>query len=251
MIEAKNLYAGYGKKSVLENISLNIKTGEFTSIIGPNGSGKSTLLKSLTGIIKILKGEISIDELSSIEIPRQAKAQKIAYLPQGGITNSMTVEQTVLHGRFPYLSYPRKYSATDKKITHSALERVGIKKELWNEPLDTLSGGMKQTVYIAMALAQSTDYIFLDEPTTYLDISHQINIMNLLKNLAEDGKGIVSVMHDLPLAFKFSDNIIVMNEGRIIANDTPEKLSKTDIINQTFGVGIRLDKETGEYSYFY
>ena len=249
MLELNRISAGYGKQTVLDGISTDFEQGRLTSIIGVNGCGKSTLLKAILGILPLSGGEITVDGENLLTMSRNGIAKKIAYLSQGKSTPDMTVEQMVLHGRFPYLSYPRRYTGRDREIAYSAMERVGI-LDFAGKPLCMLSGGMRQNAYIAMALAQDTDYILLDEPTTYLDIAHQLELMRLLKKLADNGKGIVTVMHDLPLAFDFSNKLTVMNNGGIIACGTPSELCNLPIIEDIFGVKIK-QMQDGKYSYQY
>ena len=245
MIELKNISACYGNKKVIEQISLELPKNKLISIIGPNGAGKSTLIKTAAGIIEPLDGEILADGKNAAAFSRTEYARVVAYLSQGRNLNDMTVGQMVLHGRFPYLCYPRRYSADDRKIAAEAMKRMEI-ASLEERSLSTLSGGERQKAYIAMALAQDTDYILLDEPTTYLDIGHQLVLMNILRTLAENGKGIVTVMHDLPLAFSFSDAVAVMSGGRIIVCDTPENICAAGILPQVFGVDVETDKN-GRY----
>ena len=242
MLEIKNVTAGYGKQPVLNGASANFEKGKLTSIIGVNGCGKSTLLNVILGILPMTDGIMEIDgkELSSLK--RNEIAQRIAYLSQGKNTPDMTVMQMVLHGRFPYLSYPRRYTSRDREIAFSAMEKVGI-ADLAEKPLYSLSGGMRQNAYIAMALAQDTDYILLDEPTTYLDIAHQLDLMRILRELANSGKGIVTVMHDLPLAFDFSDTLAVINNGMIATQATPGEIIDSHITQDIFGVKIKQTQE--------
>lgn len=250
MIELKNVSAGYDKKNIINNISLDIPKKKLISVIGPNGSGKSTLLKAIVGIIKPSSGEILIEKKPASLMSGQESAKKIAYLAQGKSVPDMTVKQMVLHGRFPHLNYPRRYTAKDCEIAESALKKLGI-AALADRPLSSLSGGMRQNAYIAMALAQNTDYILFDEPTTYLDISHQIDLIKILRSLADSGNGIVAVMHDLPLAFTFSDGIVVLKDGKIIACGTPEKICKDGVIKDIFGIELRLLADENYYHYKY
>ena len=248
MLELKNISAGYGKRPVLSDVTASFKKGKLTSIIGLNGSGKSTLLKSMIGIIPISSGNISIDGKNISDMDRNEIARKAAYLSQGKNTPDMTVGQLVLHGRFPYLSYPRRYRDEDIAIAEEAMRSVGV-YDLRDKPLSDLSGGMKQNAYIAMALAQNTDYILLDEPTTYLDIPHQLALMELLRELSGGGKSIITVMHDLPLAFEFSDEIAVIEDGGVRVQSSPEEISESDVIREVFG--IRLNRLPGTQKYYY
>ena len=242
MLEIKNVTAGYGKQPVLNGVNATFEKGKLTSIIGVNGCGKSTLLKVMLGILPITDGIVEIDGRALSSLKRNEIAQRIAYLSQGKNTPDMTVMQMVLHGRFPYLSYPRRYTSRDREIAFSAMEKVGI-ADLAEKPLYSLSGGMRQNAYIAMALAQDTDYILLDEPTTYLDIAHQLDLMRILRELANSGKGIVTVMHDLPLAFDFSDTLAVINNGTIATQVTPGEIIDSHITQDIFGVKIKQTQE--------
>ncbi len=158
----------------------------------------------------------------------------------------MTVRQMVLHGRFPYLKYPRRYGKEDKAIAEGIINELGL-KDIADAPLSSLSGGKRQTAYIAMALEQDADYILLDEPTTYLDIAHQLSLMKMLKRLSDSGKGIVTVMHDLPLVFSFSDKIVIIDSGEAVYQGEPERIYDSELIEKFFGVSIK--KKDGEYSY--
>lgn len=248
MIELKKVTAGYPSKTVLSEISLSVPKGTLISVIGKNGSGKSTLLKTVIGIINAKSGEMLVDGES--ELSRQSMAKKVSYLAQGKSVSDMTVEQLVLHGRFPHLSYPRRYSKKDREISSAALRQMGI-ADIAGTPLSALSGGMRQKAYIAMALAQDTDYILLDEPTTYLDISNQVELMKILRSLADRGKGIVAVMHDLPLAFGFSDRIAVIKDAKIAAFDTSQKICDSGIVQEVFGIDLQYSPAEKSYHYKY
>ena len=248
MIELKKVTAGYPSKTVLSEISLSVPKGTLISVIGKNGSGKSTLLKTVIGIINAKSGEMLVDGES--ELSRQSMAKKVSYLAQGKSVSDMTVEQLVLHGRFPHLSYPRRYSEKDRAISYAAMKQMGI-ADIADAPLSALSGGMRQKAYIAMALAQDTDYILLDEPTTYLDISNQVELMKILRSLADRGKGIVAVMHDLPLAFGFSDRIAVIKDAKIAAFDTPQKICDSGIVQEVFGIDLQYSPAEKSYHYKY
>lgn len=244
MIELKGVSAGYGKQAVLDDVTVSFEKGRLTSVIGVNGSGKSTLLKTMIAILPRSSGEMLIDGVNADSLSRQQTARKIAYLPQGKSVPDMTVEQIVLHGRFPHLRYPRRYGEKDRAIAQSAMEQMGI-SALKDRSLPALSGGMRQKAYIAMALAQDAEYILLDEPTTYLDIAGQLELMTTLRSLADNQKSIVTVMHDLPMAFTFSDRIVVIHNGAICASGTPRELCNLPIIQEVFGVRLTQDPQTG------
>ena len=248
MLKAQNIYFSYGNKEVLKDINIEFEKGSITSVIGPNGCGKTTLLNIISGITKTKNGAVYIDEKNLASMKNKAIAGKIAYLAQQKSDTEMTVRQLVLHGRFPHTNYSGIYSEYDKDAAVRAMEKLNI-LNLSHLKLNTLSGGMKQSAFIAMALCQETDYILLDEPTTYLDIVNQIKLMKLLKSLAREGKGIVSVLHDLPLALSFSDKIAVISDGRLMAYDTPENICSSGIIKTVFGVEI--NKSEYDKSYYF
>lgn len=250
VIELKNICAGYGGEDVLKNVSLDLPEGGLTAIVGTNGSGKSTLLKAAVGILPLTAGEILLDQTPAAGLSRRDIAKKISYLAQGKSVPSMTVEQMVLHGRFPHLKYPRRYSKMDREISRNALRQMGI-ADLADRPLPSLSGGLRQKAYISMALAQDTGHILLDEPTTYLDITGQLELMKTLLALAAKGKGVVAVMHDLPLAFGCADRIVVLQNGGIAACDTPEKVCKSGLIRDIFGVELQYCPAENYYHYQY
>lgn len=250
MLELKNIRAGYGKKQILKGASLTVPKGKLVTVIGPNGSGKSTLFKAAAGIIPTLSGEVLIDGVNARNLSRSETAKKIAYLAQGKSVPDMTVFQLVLHGRFPHLSYPRRYTENDKKLALEAIEKTGL-AERAESPISSLSGGMRQNAYIAMALAQNTDYILLDEPTTYLDIFHQLSLMKNLRELVREGKGVAAVLHDLPLAFAFSDIIAVLNGGEITACGEPLKICESGIISGVFGTKLKYSHADKCYYYKY
>ena len=250
MIELKSVTAGYGSHTVLKDISAFFEKGQLTGIIGVNGCGKSTLLKVMLNLLPLTGGEVTIDGIGIPNLNRREIARKVAYLAQEKNTPDMTVEQMVLHGRFPYLEYPRRYSGQDRQIVQAAMTQMGI-ESFAAKSLSTLSGGMRQKAYLAMALAQSTDYILLDEPTTFLDIAHQFSLMNTLRELADSGKGIIAVMHDLPMAFAFFDRILLLHDGRVVCYDKPANLCRLGVIEDTFGVSVVPSSEDRGYHYQY
>ena len=246
MIELQRVSAGYGKHRVLKEVSVCLEAGKLTGIIGVNGCGKSTLLKTVLGMIPLQSGEIAVNGKNLRDMSRNAIAREVAYLAQGRNTPDMTVAQIVLHGRFPHLNYPRRYTGQDYEIAFSAMEQLKI-ADLAHKPLSTLSGGMRQNAYIAMALTQDTEYILLDEPTTYLDIPHQLELMKTLRKLADRGKGVITVTHDIQMAFSFSDRIILLHDGCVFDSGTPEEVCGRNGIAQIMGVSLK----RSENGYFY
>ena len=244
MLELQDISAGYGKNLVLHHISASISKGKLTAILGPNGCGKSTLLKTVLGILQPTGGQILLDGVPLTEAAPDSIARRIAWLAQEKEPANMTAEQLVLCGRFPHLSYPRRYREKDREIAIGALAQLGI-AHLAHQPLHTLSGGQRQSVYVAMALAQDTDYILLDEPTAYLDISNSFSLMSTLKNLTRQGKGIAVVLHDLPLAMEYADSILILEKGVLVALDTPETVYAAGVADSVFG--IRLEKTGSGY----
>ena len=247
MLEIKNICAGYDKKRVISDISFEVERGSIISVIGANGCGKSTLMRAIAGVLVTYDGEVIIDGEPEEKLGRLGVARKISYLAQGKGVPDMTVGQTVLHGRFPHLSYPRRYGKRDREIARDAMSAVGI-SELADCPMSMLSGGMRQNAYIAMALAQDTDYILLDEPTTYLDASHQRALMEMLCGLSERNKGIVAVLHDIPLALGYSDKILLMHEGRALCFGSPDEIYRSGLIEKTVGLTVSRDENGGYYT---
>lgn len=249
MLEIKNLCAGYAGKPVLENVSVSIPSGQVTVVLGPNGCGKSTLLKALCGILRVTEGKVMLDGQSILPLPRKQLAQKIAFLAQNRQIPDITVRRLVLHGRFPYLSYPRHYRPEDHTATKAAMEQMGI-VDLADMPLTQLSGGQRQKAYIAMALAQDTPVIVLDEPTTYLDISHQMQMMRLAKDLSSQGKTVVMVIHDLSHAMQVADRVVLMDGGCVITQGTPEAVFASGRLNAVFGVKLCRVKTGSGWQYY-
>ncbi|MDE6763470.1 MAG: ABC transporter ATP-binding protein [Oscillospiraceae bacterium] len=245
MIELKNLFAGYSKNDILKNINMQFEKGKTVSVIGPNGSGKSTLIQCCTGILEPTSGEIIIDGKSISEYKEKSLARTVSYLPQINPVSSITVRSLVMHGRFPYLGYPRRYSEEDKSIAEKAIAAAGI-EEIADKPLSELSGGQQQKAHIAMRLAQNTDYIFFDEPITYLDIKYKLEFAGLMKRLRNSGKAVVAVLHDINMAFTHSDKIAIIDRGELALFDTPENAAKSGAIENVFGVKL-LKSEFGQY----
>ena len=249
MLEIRDLSAGYPGHPVLSGISLTIPEGTVTVIVGPNGCGKSTLLKALTGILPAA-GSVRLDGQELLGLSSRELAKKVAFLPQNRPVPQITAKNLVLHGRFPYLSYPRRYRQEDHAAAEAAMEAMGI-AELAQRSLSTLSGGQRQKVYIAMALAQDTPVILLDEPNTFLDISHQLQLMEQAKRLAAAGKTVVLVLHDLCMALDRGDLLAVLSEGRCLFRGSPEETFLSGSLSRAFGVQIRRIQTPDGWKYYF
>lgn len=248
MLEIRNLTAGYPGHPVLSGVCLTIPTGKVTAIIGPNGCGKSTFLKALAGILPST-GTLLLDGQNLTSLSPQERAKRIAYLPQNRPVPEITAERLVLHGRFPYLSYPRRYRPEDQAMARAAMEAMDI-TDLAQRSLPTLSGGQRQKVYIAMALAQDTPLILLDEPTTYLDIAHQMQLMAQARILADQGKTVLLVLHDLTLALEHADHIAVLHNGQTAAEGPPDTILQSSP-KDIFGVEINRVQTPNGWKYYY
>lgn len=243
MIELKYLSAGYGGKPVVEDVSLSFPAGEVTVLLGPNGSGKSTLLKAALGLIDAGREQVFYDGVPIEKLTRRQVARQAALLAQARQEAEIQAERLVLHGRFPYLAYPRQYSEKDKEIARQAMERTGAAAYA-QRLVSQLSGGQRQSVYLAMLLAQQTQTVFLDEPTVFLDICHQLRLMEWVKLLAKEGRAAVMVLHDLPLAMEYADRIALLEQGKLVFLGTPEQLYASGKIETVFG--IRFTRIQGE-----
>ena len=248
MLNVTKLSAGYGGGKVLKDVSFTAESGEVTVILGPNGCGKSTLLKSLCGILPA-DGEAKLGEENLLQLPPKELAKRAAYLAQSRQIPDITAERMVLHGRFPYLSYPRRYRPQDIAAAKSAMERMGI-ADLAEKPLAQLSGGQRQKVYIAMALAQDTPLVLLDEPTTFLDISQQFQMMEHARFLCQQGKTVVMVLHDITLAMEVAEKLVVMDEGTVVKEGSVEEIFADGCIGRVFGVKLQRLKTEGGWHYF-
>lgn len=249
MLELRNLYGGYGGKDILEDISISFAEGSVTSVIGANGCGKSTLLQMCCGLLKPSRGQVFIDGKDIFKMKHTELAQKISYMEQVHNSGSITVRALASHGRFPYLGYPRRFTALDKKTVDEALEAAGV-SDIADRKVSELSGGQRQRAYIAMTLAQDTDIVLLDEPSTYLDISSQFELMDIVSAMKKSGKTVITVLHDLNMALSNSDMTAVMKNGRLLGVLPPKEAAESGLIRQALGVEAVLDEKTGQYLLF-
>ena len=250
MMELRQLRAGYGEHMVLDGIDLALRPGEVLALLGPNGSGKSTLIRAALGLLPLAGGQVLIDGADAAALSPRQRAQKAAYLPQTRPVPNITALRMVLHGRFPHLTYPRRFRQEDYAAAMAALEQADAAC-LARRPMPELSGGQRQRVYLAMALAQDAPTLFLDEPTAFLDVSHQLEVGRLAGQLARQGKAVVLVLHDLPLALSTADRLAVLKGGRLLAVDGPEALCADGILNSVFDIELGRVMTDRGWRYYY
>lgn len=236
-LHVKDVSVGYGERTVLDTLNVDIKRGAITSIVGPNGCGKSTLLRTMSRLLNPTKGEIVLDGKSIHDIPTLKLATQLGLLPQTPIApDGIVVADLVGRGRTPHQGILGRWSQQDYDIVAEALETTGI-SDLAERSIDELSGGQRQRVWIAMALAQRTDTLLLDEPTTYLDVKHQLDVLDLLTELNRDrGTTIVMVLHDLNLAARYSDELVAVSGGKVFAHGHPREVITKENVKSVFGI---------------
>jgi len=223
-LAGEDMVVAYGDHTVLSGIDFKVLEGELTVILGPNACGKSTLLKALARVNPLKGGKVFLDGLPLSKMKSRSIAQILAMLPQTPeAPTGLTVADVVARGRYPHQSLLRSWSEKDEAACVEAMEAANV-LELSERPIEALSGGQRQRVWIAMTLAQQTPLILLDEPTTYLDITHQIEVLNLTKKLHSEGHTVAVVLHDLNLAFRYATHAVLMKEGRIIAQGDPQEI---------------------------
>lgn len=251
-IKVENLYVKYYEKEILKDISFQINTGEIVTVIGPNGSGKSTLIKAVGRCLKPSKGNILLNENNICKINTKEIAKKLAVLPQiKNVSSDIVVEELVSYGRYPHINFGKRMSNKDNEIVTWALEKTGL-INLRGRIVSTLSGGERQRVWIAMSLAQKPEVLILDEPTTYLDISYQLEVLELIKDLNKSlGITVIMVLHDLNQASRYSDKIMVMNKGRLCEYGTPDKIMNKILLKDTFHIDSDIyEDEINDCLYF-
>lgn len=249
-ITISNLTIGYGAKHILTDVNCHIKQGKLTALIGANGCGKSTLLKSINGSLPYQQGEILLKDTQPLltkTMSNKALARKLSMLPQTPISpEGVSVRQLVGYGRAPYLNFLGQMTEADHQLVSQAMQQADV-LELADKPIASLSGGQRQRAWIAMVLAQNTDIILLDEPTTYLDVAHQFELLELLEQLVQQGKTIVVVLHDLHQACRYADELVVVHGGGIFAQGSPRKVFTEPMLREAFDLDARIvsDPEAG------
>ncbi|CAM3054507.1 ATP-binding cassette domain-containing protein [Lactococcus hircilactis] len=244
-MKIENLSKSFGKKKILKNISLTIPKGKLTAFIGPNGAGKSTLLSCMSRLTSYDQGKISLDGKTLDQFKTDILAQKLAILKQMNQLNmQISVQELVAFGRFPYSK--GHLTPTDLELIQNAMNHLGL-AEIANENIQNLSGGQIQRAYIAMILAQDTDYILLDEPLNNLDMNFALQMMQLLQDLVrKHGKTVVIVLHDLNFASSFADEIVAMKSGEIFMQSKTDDLIRTDVLASLYGMTIRIQEIDGK-----
>lgn len=238
----------YDKRIIAENLSVDIPAGSFTAIIGPNACGKSTLLRAMAGLLTPSSGQILLDGKAIASLSSREIAFRLGLLPQTAIApEGITVAELVARGRYVHQRLFRQWSADDRAAVDDALRLTDV-AELAERRVEHLSGGQRQRVWIAMVLAQQTPLILLDEPTTYLDIAHQIDVLNLLHELNLDGRTVVAVLHDLNHAARFASHIIAMKAGQVIVSGAPADVITASNVAEVFGLATEIiaDPVTGK-----
>jgi iron complex transport system ATP-binding protein len=236
-LEVVDLDLRYDQLQVVRGLTLRIGRGRITTIVGPNGCGKSTLLRGLARILKPAGGAVLLDGESIHRMPTRVVAQRIGILPQSPVApDGLTIEDLVGRGRYPHQSFFQRWSRADEEAVEAALRATAL-SDLRERPVDELSGGQRQRAWIAMALAQETPIMLLDEPTTYLDLAHQVEVLDLLADLNElDARTIVMVLHDVNQAARYSHEIVAMKDGRVVTAGPPSQVISADFLRDVFGL---------------
>ncbi|WP_296250727.1 ABC transporter ATP-binding protein [Pseudomonas sp. UBA4194] len=239
-LSAHALSLGYGQTTIIEQLSLTIPARQVTAIVGPNGCGKSTLLAGLCRLHKPSQGAVLLDGKAITRLPTRTVAQRLALLPQDATApDGLTVHELVRFGRQPHQGALRQWSMEDQRIVDAAIAAADL-QGLAQRPLESMSGGQRQRAWIAMAIAQATPLLLLDEPTSALDLGHQIEVFELIRNLATAGKTVVMVVHDLSSACRYADHLVAMYDGQIVAEGPPRDVVTSELVERLYGVKCEL-----------
>lgn len=239
MIEIKNISKSYGEKNVVNNVSFKIEKGKITSFIGANGAGKSTILSMISRLIPMDSGEVTINGKNLKEWDTKELSKTLSILRQSNNVNvKLTIRELVAFGRFPYCE--GRLKAEDERMVDEAIEYMKL-KDIENKYIDELSGGQKQRAFIAMIIAQDTEYIMLDEPLNNLDMKHSVEMMKLLRKMVDElGKTIILVIHDINFASCYSDNIVALRNAELVANDTVMNIIEKDVLKDIFDMDFNI-----------
>ncbi len=237
-MRTEDVTLGYGTDApVVRGLTLDLPAGAVTAIVGPNGSGKSTLLRGMSRLLPPRDGRVLLDGTDVHRLPARQLARRLGVLPQGPVTpEGITVAELVARGRHPHRGLFAGFSAYDEEAVAGALRAVGM-SEYAGRAVDALSGGQRQRVWIAMVLAQGTSYLLLDEPTTYLDLAHAVDVMEVVHAAARGGgRTVVAVLHDLTLAARYADHLVVLKDGTVAARGTPADVLTEELLADAFGL---------------
>lgn len=233
---ADNIRVGYGNRVIIDDLSVTIPAGELTVIVGPNACGKSTLLRALARMLPVTAGQVVLNGTPIKQLAPKAIARQLGLLPQSPLApDGIIVADLVARGRYPHQGVLKQWSDADAAAVQQAMVRARV-DELADRPVAELSGGQRQRVWIAMALAQDTPILLLDEPTTYLDISHQVEVLRLARALQREGRTVVVVLHELNLAFRYATNLIVMRDGAIVAEGAVNDVVTAELVHEVYGL---------------
>ena len=246
-LAAEGLTLAYEERVVTRDLNVTVPRASFTVVVGPNGCGKSTLLRALARTLTPRSGRVLLDGVPLGDLRTRQIARRLALLPQGPVApEGITVGDLVARGRYPHQGLLRQWSGADARAVAAALAATET-TDLRDRLVATLSGGQRQRVWLAMALAQETDLLLLDEPTTFLDIAHQYEVMDLLARLHAEGRTLVAVLHDLNQAARYASDLVVMAEGAVVAQGPPADVLTAELVERVFGLPVRVvpDPETG------
>ncbi|WBC15142.1 ABC transporter ATP-binding protein [Micromonospora sp. WMMA1998] len=237
LLSTRDLVVGYEGRTVLDGLELDLPADAFTVIVGPNACGKSTLLRTMARLLTPRRGAVLLDGAAIRDLPTRDVARRLGVLPQSPLVpEGITVADLVGRGRQPYQRWWRQWSTEDGRAVDEAMRLADV-TALADRPVDTLSGGQRQRVWIAMTLAQDTDALLLDEPTTFLDLAHQVEVLDLLHRLrAERGRTVVAVLHDLNQAARYADHLVAMRDGALVAAGPPREILTADLVRDVFGL---------------
>lgn len=239
-LSVENLQLAYQDKTIIRHLSLSLPKNQVIALLGPNGCGKSTLLKSLARLLKPKAGKVRFEGQDIWDLNVKSYAQQLAFLPQQHIVpEGITVRELVAYGRSPYLNLWGKLSEKDEQFVEQAMRATNT-AELADRLASDISGGQQQRAFLAMTLAQDTDIVLLDEPTTYLDLHHQVELMTMMRNLQQQGKTVITVLHDLNQACRYCDHLVVLKQGELVAQGNPHQVMTNALLKEVFQLEVEI-----------